>query len=92
MAGDCRDDADVVAVLERRGLAFEEPDVFLVDVHVYEAANFAVLADEPFLDAGELALEFIDRRADGGGVDLDGFLLVGELPERSGDSYCCCHD
>src|SRR5262245_3146725 len=42
-----RDDADFVAVFERRLAVFEEADVFLVDIDVDEAAHLAFVIHEP---------------------------------------------
>ena len=83
---DCRDDADFVAVLERRLAVFEEADVLLVDIDVDEAAHLAFFIHEAFLDAGEARLQFDERLADGGGVDFDQLLVVGQLAERRGDA------
>jgi len=85
-AGDGGDDADFVAVLERRLAVFEEADVLLVDIDVDEAAHLALVIHEAFLDAGEARLQFDDRLADGGGVDFDQLLVVGQLAERCWDS------
>ena len=85
-SGDGGDDADFVAVLERRLAVFEEADVLLVDIDVDEAAHLALVIHEAFLDAGEARLQFDDRLADGGGVDFDQLLVVGQLAERRGDS------
>ena len=76
-AGDGGDDADFVAILKRRLAVFEEADVFLVHVDIHEAADFALLVNEAFLDAGEARLQFLDGVADGGGIDFDKLLVVG---------------
>ena len=49
--GDGRNDADFVAVFERRFLVLEEADVLFVDVNVDEAADVAGFIDQTFLDA-----------------------------------------
>ncbi|GIT04979.1 MAG: hypothetical protein CM1200mP29_03900 [Verrucomicrobiota bacterium] len=69
----------------RRGLVFEEPNVLLVDVHVHEAAYLPVLTERRPLMPGNLPSSS-SLLADCCGLDLDGFLFVGELPQRSGDS------
>lgn len=81
-----RDDADLVAVFERRGAVLEEADVFLVHIDVHEAADFAFFVHETFGDAGEARLQFRDGVADGGGVDFNQLLVVGQLAERRGDA------
>ena len=85
-AGDGGDDADFVAVFERRRAVLEEADVLLVDIDVDEAAHLAFFIHEAFLDAGEARLQFDERLADGGGVDFDKLLVVGQLAERRGDA------
>lgn len=78
-AGNRRNDADFVAVFERRLLVFQEADVFLVHIDVHEAADFAIFIHETFLDAGVASLQFSDRFSDGCAVDLDEFFVVGQL-------------
>src|SRR5260370_928680 len=79
---DGRHDGDLVALLERRGGALQEPDVFLVDVDVDEAAQLAAVLDQALLEAGELALERLDQVGDGGGVGLDLGRALGEGAQR----------
>src|ERR1039457_3613319 len=81
-----RNDADFIAVFKHRLFVFEEADVLLVDIDVDEAAHLALVIHEAFLDAGEARLQFDERLADGGGVDFDQLLVVGQLAERRGDS------
>jgi hypothetical protein len=90
-AGDGGDDTDLVAVFERRLAVLEEADVLLVDIDVDEAAHLAFFIHEAFLDAGEARLQFDDRLADGGGVDFDQLLVVGQLAEWRGDSDFLWH-
>ena len=71
---------------KRRLAVFQEADVLLVHIHVHEAAHLAFFIHEPFLDAGEARLQFDNRLADGGGVDFDQLLVVGQLAERRWDS------
>src|ERR1035438_2328179 len=85
-ARDGGDDADFVAVFERRLAVLEEADVLLVDIDVHEAADFAFVVHQALGDAGEARLQFDDRLADGGGVDFDQLLVVGQLAERRGDA------
>ena len=53
---DRRDDADFVAVFERRLAIFEEADVLLVHIDVDESAHLAFFIHEAFLDAGKTRL------------------------------------
>ena len=88
---DGRDDADFVAVFERGLRALEETDVFLVHIDVHEPADFAFFVHEPLGDAGVAGLQFGDRLANGGGVDFDQLLVVGQLAERRWDSNFLWH-
>ena len=90
-AGNRRDDADFVAVFERRLAVFQEADVFLVHIDVDEPADFAFFVHEAFLDAGEARLQFLEGGTDGGGVDFDKLLVVGQLAERGGDADFLWH-
>ena len=90
-AGDCGNDADFVAVFERCFAIFQEANVFLVHVYVNEPADFAFFIDEPFLDSRKTVLEFSDGFANGRGLDLDQFFVVGQLAERSRDADFFCH-
>src|ERR1039458_176546 len=85
-SGNRRDDADFIAVFERRLFVFQEADVLLVHINVHETAHLAFFIHEAFLDAGEARLQFDNRLADGGGVDFDQLLVVGQLAERRWDS------
>ena len=91
-SGNCGNDADLIAVFQRRLLVFQEADVFLVHIDVNETANFAFLIHETFLDAGVAALQFGDCFSDGCAVDFDEFLVVGQLAERSWDSDFFWHN
>src|SRR6266496_3500201 len=50
-AGDGRDDADFVAVFDRRLLIFQETDVLLVHVNVHEPPHRPSLIEQTLLDA-----------------------------------------
>src|SRR3954462_12592565 len=91
-ASDRWDDANFVAVLQRRILVLKKTDVFLVHVHVYEAADFAFVIDQPFLDSRESGLEFGNRGANGGRIDLDDFLVVRQFAQGSWDAYFLGHN
>ena len=64
----------------------QEANVLLVHVNIHEATHFAFFVEETFLDAGITALEFDDSGADGIGVHFHKLLVVGELPQRRGNS------
>ena len=90
--GDGRDDADFVAVFERRFLVLEEADIFLIHIDIHEAAHATVLIQQPFLDAGIAGLQFVDGPADGVGGDFHNLFVVRELAERSWDTDVHWHN
>src|SRR4051794_11772101 len=83
-SGDGGDDAQFVAVLERRLQVVEVADVLVVEVDVDEAAHLAVL-EQPAGDAGVLGAEVVEHLPDAGALDLDDRLVFGVLPHRGGD-------
>src|SRR5262245_2527218 len=82
--GDSRDDADFVAVFDRRVEVLQETDVFLVHIHIHEAAHGSGVVEQSFLDAGEAALQVGKGVADSAGFDVDQLFVVGELAKRGG--------
>src|SRR3989442_11037594 len=63
-SSDRGNDRDLVAVLQRRLLGLEEPDVLLVDVDIDEAAQLSGLVEEAVLQARVLPLEVSDEAID----------------------------
>src|SRR5438270_6848189 len=57
---DGRDDAHLIAVLDRGLEAVEVADVLVVEVDVHEAPHLAIL-EQPAGDAGELRAEVVER-------------------------------
>ena len=57
-AGDGGDDADGVAVFGGSGFLREVTDVFVVDVDIDKAAEFAVFGEEVLAQIAELRCEF----------------------------------
>ena len=90
-SGDGGNDADFVAIFERRLLVLQKANVFLVHINIHEPAHFAFFIDQTFLDAGIAGLQFDDGGANGGGFDLHNFLVVGQFAQRSWNSYFFCH-
>src|SRR6476661_10919008 len=76
-AGDGREDGDRVAVLDLGVERTGEPDVLVVDVDVHEAVQLALVGDEAVLQAGVLAVEVVDERAQRGAAALDGLVAAG---------------
>ena len=86
-----RYDAYFVAVTQLRILVLQEPDVFLVDVDVYEPAHSPGLIKQPILNAWIARLKFGNSLAYGCAIDLDEFFVVGQLPKWCWDSNFLCH-
>jgi hypothetical protein len=80
-----RDDADRVAGLERRGLFLQIADVFVVDVHVDEAAQLSFAGVQMRAQVAELRREIRERLADGRAGHLHGVRLAGVGAQRGGD-------
>ena len=80
-----RDDADGVARLERRLLAIEMADVLVVDVHVHEAAQLAVVVVQVAAEIAVFADQRLEQLANGAAVDFHDILPVRERPERCRD-------
>src|SRR6478609_2039869 len=74
-SSDCREDDDLVAVLELGLEATDEADVLVVDVDVDEAAQVAVL-EQAVLDAGVVGLEVVDQGGQAGALAVDRLLPV----------------
>src|SRR3954470_7749322 len=76
-ARDRREDRHRVAVLDLGVERTGEAHVLVVDVDVDEAVQLALLGDEAVLQAGVLAVEVVDERAEGGAAALDGLVAAG---------------
>ena len=76
-AGNGRDDADHVTVLERGALLLQVPDVIVVDVDVDEVAQLAIVAVQMSLQLAMLRRQRGQDVADGRTVRLDSILLSG---------------
>src|SRR5215213_10575578 len=64
-AGDGREDRHRVAVLDLGVQGAGETDVLVVDVDVDEAVQLALVGHEAALEAGVLAVDVVDERAQG---------------------------
>ena len=84
-AGDGRHDAQRVARLHRRLLLLQVADVFVVQVHVDEVPQLALVGVEVLLQSVVPRRQVGQQFADGGAADFHGFLLVGERPQRGRD-------
>jgi hypothetical protein len=80
-AGDRRDQHDFVAILEGVGFAAEEADVFVVDVDVDEAAEFAGFVLDLGGERGEVLVDVGDEAGQVGGFAGELLLAVGVADE-----------
>src|SRR5437660_2460236 len=86
-SSDRGNDRDLVAVLQRRLLGLEEPDVLLVDVDVDEAAQLSGLVEQAVLQARVLPLEVSDEAVDRLALGLDLGAALREGAQWRGNPY-----
>ena len=67
----------------------KEPNILVVDEDVYEAADLPLLVEDAFAEAWVGFVEFIKNATEGGAGCRYFFLIIGELPKRSGNSDGC---
>src|SRR5437867_4520722 len=77
----------LVAVLQRRLLGLEEPDVLLVDVDIDEAPQLPRLVEQTVLQPRELSLEVVDEAVDRFALGLDLGIALRERAQRRGNPY-----
>src|SRR5579875_105748 len=90
-AGDCRDDRDVVAILDLRVELLQKPDVFAVQVDVDEPAELALVIEQPLAHPRMALLEILDHGAHRYAAGRDLIDAGCEPAERSGHSNPDCH-
>src|SRR6266478_7641587 len=83
---DSRDDGDLVLLRHFRLEARTEPDVLVVEVHVHELPELAILVEEAVFEPGIAPVQRLDRRPDVGAFDGNGHLTVREPAEGAGNS------
>src|SRR5690606_36479155 len=91
-ARDRRNDAERVAVAQRRRLLLEIADVVVVDVDVDEVPQPALLVVQVALQIRVLRRERGQHLPDGAALDLDAVLLPGEGPQGRRDVYDVSHN
>src|SRR3954453_10850968 len=91
-ARDRREDRHRVAVLDLGVQGAGEADVLVVDVDVDEAVQLALVGHEAVLQAGVLAVEVVDERAQGVAAALDGLLAAGVGAQDGRDPDLDGHD
>src|SRR5919109_682808 len=89
-ARDGGQDRHLVAVGELRLQAVLEADVLTRDVHVHEPAQSAILGD-PLAKLGVLVEDGVERLTDGGPLDLDLALALGNPAKLRRDLDCDRH-
>src|SRR5438445_4586495 len=84
--GHRRHDRDLVLVANLRLEAGTEPDVLVVQVHVHELSELALVVEKAILEARVARVERLDRSLQVVGAHLDSDLAVREPAQRSGNS------
>src|ERR1700742_1275946 len=90
-AGDGGDEHDLVAVLELVGVAAEEADVLVIDVHVDELAEVAAGVLDVLGERGELGVELGEEAGEVFRFAVEGLLTVGVAGEGGGQGYLHAH-
>jgi hypothetical protein len=87
--GDGRDQQDAVAILDGTGFTAQEADVFVVEIHVEELPNLALIVAHVAAQVGKFGSEFVEGFRDSDGATVDFGLAVRETPEGGGnfDNY-----
>jgi hypothetical protein len=92
--GDGRDQQDAVAIFNGAGFAAEKADVFVVEIHVQELANLALVVADVAAEIGEFGGELIQGFGNGDGATVNFRLAVGKAPEGRWDFndhwHICC--
>lgn len=84
-------DADFVTNVYRSLGVLQKTNVFVVHKNVHKAADIVLLVANPLLESRIGKLEMINDLTDGTALDLNDFLIIGQLPERGGYSNWDCH-
>src|SRR5262249_49487478 len=80
-----------VAILDRGIEAAQKADVIAVDIDVHEAPYPSVLVTQPFLDAGKLLFQILDRRGDRCTADADFLGTSSESPQWCWNAHAYGH-
>jgi hypothetical protein len=83
--GDGRDQQDAVAILDGAGFAAEEADVFVVEIHVEELANLALVVADVAAEVGKFGGQLVQCFSNRDGATVDFRLAVGKAPEGCWD-------
>src|SRR5262245_8525215 len=90
-AGHRRQDGDRVAVRHRRLELGQVADVLVVHVDVHEAAQVAVLGEQPIPEAGVLRVEVREQCADRGARAVHRARAAGRLAQDGWDTHLYRH-
>src|SRR5258708_30789742 len=84
-------DADGVAVLGGSIFFGQITNVFVVYIHVHEAAQFAIVGEEMLAQIAKFRGQASQRLADRGGLDLRGIALPGVSAKRRRNNHLHSH-
>ncbi len=84
--GDGRNDADLIAFLDRSGQFIEEADVVLIEVDIHETANGALLVEDALTEAGIGCLKALEDFGNSCALRLDDFVFAGQLAQGCGNT------
>src|SRR5665213_3307591 len=84
--GYCRHDRDLVLLGDLGLEAWPQADVLIVQVHVDELPQLALVVQEPVPEARVPRVERLDRRLEIGRLDRHGDLTLGQPAKRAWDS------
>jgi hypothetical protein len=76
---------DAVPFLQGAGFAAEEADVFLVEIHVKELADLALIVADVAGESGEAGSELVESFRNRGGATVHFRRAVREAAEGGGD-------
>lgn len=78
-SGNCRNDTDFVAFVDFCGPILKEPDVFIVDENIHEAADISICVADSLAQTRKGGVEVGENFIDGCALDLDDIEVAGEL-------------
>jgi hypothetical protein len=75
----------MVTVLDGTRFAAEKADVFVVEIHIEELPNLALIVAYVAAQIGEFGGKFVEGLRNSDGATVNFGLAVGETPESGGD-------
>ena len=83
--------AQLVVLSDGTIQSVEVPNVFAIQVDVYEVAKLACVVEQSLSHAWERRFERCHNCSDSRSIGVDARLTVGQFPERCWDFYCYGH-